>query len=236
MKEIFLLGVGHATPIFIELSEACGYTVKGLYHYNNERTGETDHGVPILGSFDDLYQQDLTGMLFCLTMGNMEIKEEVSKRLLAQGATLPSLIHPSANVSRFARVSPCGVLIDRGCEVQPDVIIEEGCVLWSGVTVCHNTELAPYTFCGPCSLVGAFVQVGARTFIGQRALLISGKVPTVGTDAIIGAGAVVTKAVGERTVVIGNPAKGLTKVKSGGGVSLRVFFRSAAPRAERRVA
>lgn len=216
MKEIYLLGVGHATPVFIELADACGYTVKGLYHYNDERTGEIDHGYPILGSFNDLYRRDLTGKMFVLTMGNMSIKESVSKRLLDKGATLPTLIHPFANISRFAEVSPCGVLIDKNCEVQPDVVIEDGCVLRTGVVVCHNTMLKPYTFCGPCSLVGAFIEVGQRAFIGQRALLISGKVKSVGEDATIGAGAVVTKPVKDNTIMIGNPARELTKVKSGG--------------------
>lgn len=215
-NEIFLLGVGHATPIFIELAEACGYTVKGLYHYNDERTGEMNHGFPILGSFDGLYQQNLTGKMFVLTMGNMSIKEEVSKRLLEKGATLPTLIHPSASISRFAKVSPCGVLIDKCCEVQSDASVEEGSVCWTGVVVCHNTTLKPYTFCGPCSLVGAFIKVGRRAFIGQRALLISGKVESVGEDATIGAGAVVTKPVKDNTIMIGNPARELTKVKSGG--------------------
>lgn len=213
-KNIYVLGVGHATPIFIELAEACGYTVKGLYHYNNERTGEVDHGFPILGSFDNLYQQqDLTDKMFVLTMGNMVIKEEVSKRLMEKGAILPTLVHPSASISRFAEVSPCGVLIDKNCEVQPDVVVEEGCVLRTGVVVCHNTTLKPYTFCGPCSLVGAFTEVGQRAFIGQRALLISGKVHCIGTDATIGAGAVVTRAVTPYDVVIGNPARSLSKNK-----------------------
>ena len=54
MKEIYALGVGHGTPIFIELAEACGYKVGGLYHYNDARTGESDHGYIILGSFNDL--------------------------------------------------------------------------------------------------------------------------------------------------------------------------------------
>lgn len=45
-KGIYLLGVGHATPLFIELAAACGYHVAGLYHYNEERTGEKDHDCP----------------------------------------------------------------------------------------------------------------------------------------------------------------------------------------------
>lgn len=44
--EIFILGVGNNTPVYIDLVEACGYTVGGLYHYNIERTGETGWGIP----------------------------------------------------------------------------------------------------------------------------------------------------------------------------------------------
>ena len=51
-NKIFILGVGHNTPVFINLAYDCGYDVVGLYHYNDERTGEIDHGVKIIGSFD----------------------------------------------------------------------------------------------------------------------------------------------------------------------------------------
>lgn len=74
MKAIYALGVGRATPIFIELAESCGYRVVGLYHYDDSRTGEMDHGFPILGSFDDLFNSDVGGRNFVLTMGNMKIK------------------------------------------------------------------------------------------------------------------------------------------------------------------
>ena len=84
-KKIYFLGIGHGTPIFIELAEACGYTIAGLYHYNDDRTGETDHGYKILGSFDDLLAKNLQGKAFCLTMGDMKIKQTVSQRIMDMG-------------------------------------------------------------------------------------------------------------------------------------------------------
>lgn len=207
MKHIFLLGVGHATPIFIELAEACGYIIDGLYHYNNERTGEIDHDYPILGSFEDMFRNGVKGKNFCLTMGNMDIKEQISKQILSEGGLIPTLIHPSALISRFSKVSDCGVLIGNRCEIQSDVIVGEGCVIRSGCIVCHNTKLEQYVFCGPASLVGAFAHLESKVFVGQRSLIISGKVDEVGESAIIGAGAVVTKPVASGSVVVGNPAK-----------------------------
>lgn len=236
MKEIYLLGVGHATPIFMEMAEDCGYTVKGLYHYNETRTGEIDHGCPILGSFEDIFKQGIKNKSFALTMGDMNIKEQVSKRILIAGGLIPSLIHSSVAISRFAKVSECGVLIGRGCEIQHDVEIGEGCILRSNVIIGHNSTLLPYTFCGPLSLIGAYVSLGPKSFIGQRSLLVSGKVDYVGENAMVGAGAVVVKPVEANTIVVGNPAKILMKKVPLGGVILRIPTAYAVPQEERRAA
>lgn len=213
-KEIYLLGVGHSTPFFAELAEACGYTVAGLYHYNNDRIGQTDHGFPILGSFNDLYSSNIEGKNFMLTMGNMEIKREVSRELLHRKGGIPSLVHPNAAISRFAKISDCGVLVCSSCEIHSDAIVGEGCVLWPQVVIGHNTQLHEYVFCGPKAYVGAYIEVYDQAFIGQCSVCISGKIDSIGESAIIGAGAVVTKSVPPNVIVKGNPAK--IKVQRGG--------------------
>lgn len=211
-NKIFLLGVGHSTPFFAELAETCGYTVAGLYHYNDDRTGQTDHDFPILGSFNDLYNSDIEGKKFMLTMGNMAIKREVSKNLIRRGGIIPSLVHPNAVISRFANISECGVLVCSSCEIHSDAIVGEGCVLWPQVVVEHNTQLHDYVFCGPKAYVGAYIEVSNQAFIGQCSVCISGKIDSIGENAIIGAGAVVTKNVPPNVIVKGNPATIYKKV------------------------
>lgn len=206
-REIYLLGIGHGTPIFMELAEACGYTIAGLYHYNDERTGEIDHGYKILGSFEDLFRSDIKGKLFCLTMGDMNTKTLVSKRLMAMGGGIPTLIHPTAIVSTYANISDCGVLVCSHCEIHNDSNIEEGCVMWPQAMVGHDCYVGEYTFFGPKSYLGAYTEVEPKVFIGQCSVIISGKVQHIGTEALIGAGSVVTKAVPKKAVVAGNPAK-----------------------------
>ncbi|GJG37461.1 transferase [Prevotella lacticifex] len=206
-NNIYLLGVGHATPLFIELAEACGYHVAGLYHYNEDRTGETDHGFPILGSFADLLREDLTDKNFCLTMGDMAIKQSVSLNLIHRGGVIPSLIHPTAVISRFADVSPCGVLVDSYCEIDSNATVEEGCVLRPHAMVSHDSHLFPYTFMGPKAYVGAYTDVESKAFIGQCSVLVSGKAKHIGKDALVGAGSVVVKPVSDKAIVAGNPAR-----------------------------
>ena len=113
MKEIYALGVGHNTPVFIDLAESCGYKIAGLYHYNSDRTNEFDHGFKILGSFDDLFDEDnsLTDKSFLLTMGNNEIRKPLTHKIVQKGGKVPTIIHPSAIISRFAKISKTGVYI-----------------------------------------------------------------------------------------------------------------------------
>ncbi len=206
-QDIYILGVGGATPVFMELAMACGYTVAGLYHYNGDRTGEIDHGVPILGSFEDLYRSDLRGKVFMLSQGDMQIRSEATDRIKSLGGRIPTIIHPTAIVSRFADVSEEGVIICAGCIIQADVTVMSHAVLWDQVVVCHQSTLGHYSFAGPKALIGAHTVVDDFAFIGQDALLISGKVGKVGAHAIVGAGSVVVREVTARTVVSGNPAR-----------------------------
>lgn len=208
-REIYALGIGISSPVIMELAMDCGYEIAGLYHYNCERTGQYDHGYEILGSFEDMLNTDIKGKNFLLTMGNMQIRKQLTEQILEKGGNLPTLIHPSAQVSRFAEISSIGVQIAPNCIVQADVKMRNGVVMRDGAIICHTTEIGSHVFIGPQALVGALITVNNGTFIGQKSLLISGKVKSVGENSTIGAGSVVTKPVEDNTIVVGNPAKPL---------------------------
>lgn len=207
MKDIYALGVGHSTPLFIEIAEAAGWHVAGLYHYNDERTGETDHGFKILGSFDDLYNQDIKGQYFLPTMGDMTIRCDVIEKLTKQGGVVPTIVHPSAHISRFASIAEQGAVIGDRVELQNDVIVEKNVIIRSDVTVCHNTTIKEGVFVGPKALVGAYITIDEFAYIGQGAILISGKAEHVGNHTLVGAGAMVTKPLPENVVAVGSPAR-----------------------------
>lgn len=211
MKEIFALGVGLSTICRIELAEACGYKVSALYHYNADRTGDWDHGYKIVGSFDDLFSQDIKGKNFLLTMGDMKIRKTLTEKILLMGGLVPTLIHPTAIISPHAKISDNGVLIEAQTIVQSDVIIKDGAFICGQSMICHQAQLDEYCFIGPQALVGAVNHVGSFAFIGQKSLLISRKNIEIGENAMVGAAAVVTKSVTDNTIVVGSPAKVLGK-------------------------
>lgn len=79
--------------------------------------------------------------------------------------------------------------------------------MWPQAMVEHDCYVGEYTFFGPKSYLGAYTEVESKVFIGQCSVIISGKAKYIGTEALIGAGSVVTKAVPKKAVVAGNPAK-----------------------------
>ena len=206
-KEIYILGVGHNTPVYIELAEACGYRVKGLYHYNNERTGEIDHSVEILGSYADLYNLgDLSNKNFALSMGDNKIRVEIATKIKELGGNLPNLIHPTAVVSRFCEMGK-GIAIHANAVVHPNTKIGNYTTMSYNTALTHNSEIGCGCYLAGGATIGAYTIIHNQAFIGQGAITISGKVPYIGEKAIIGAGALVTKPVESKNVVMGNPAK-----------------------------
>lgn len=205
MKQIYALGIGHNTPVMIDLAMSCGYEIAGLYHYDSSRTGSVDHGFKILGSFEDLFAQSLLGKSFLLTMGDNSIREELIQKILAKGGSVPTLIHPTAVISNFATVDECGVYISPFTYVQADSYIGRGTILLSHVNISHTTHIGSCCFVAGGTHVGAYTKVEDYVFLGQGVLSISGKVKTIGHHAYIGAGSLITKDVPAGAKMVGRP-------------------------------
>lgn len=212
MKEIYALGIGHNTPVLIELAENCGYKVKGLYHYCEGKTGNIEYGYKVLGTFDDLFNNNLSGLNFLLTMGDNEIRSNLSDKIISLGGNVPSLIHTSANISKFANISETGVYISQFVDVQANTCIKKNSMILTSSIIAHNTNIGENCLISFGVNVGAYIDIKNFVFVGIGASLISQKVAYVGYKSCIGAGAVVTKSVEEKTVVAGNPAKIIKRI------------------------
>lgn len=207
MTEIYILGVGHNTIVYIDLLERCNYKIAGLYHYNDDRTKELYFGYPIIGSFSQLYSKgDLSGMNFALSQGDNEIRKEAFDKIKNLGGNIPTIIHPTATISRFTHLGE-GVIVHANAVIDPDTKIGDNSVISFNAGICHSSELGNHCFLSPGALLGAYTKVEDLVFIGIQASTISGKVDIIGRKSIIGAGAIVTKSIENNSIVIGNPAK-----------------------------
>lgn len=211
MDDIFILGVGHNTIVYIDLVEMCGYNVKGLYHYNDDMTGKLYWGYPVIGSFDTLYsKKSLQGLNFALSQGNNDIREECFKEIKKLGGNIPTIIHPKATVSKFSELDE-GVIVHANAVIDPDTKIGCNSVISFNVGICHSCIIGNHCFFSPGALLGAYTTVEDKVFMGISSKSVSGKVDRIGYKAYIGAGALLTKSVEARHIMVGSPARDFIK-------------------------
>lgn len=206
-KEIFLIGVGNYTEVIIELAQDCGFEVKGLYHFDHNRTGEKVLGIPIIGCTEDLYHKNIEGISFGVTMGNNRIRNEIASKLRDLGAITPNLIHPKAFVSPSANLGQ-GCFIHLNAKISTNCTIGNDCVIDFNSLVAHHATLGDASYMSSIAMVGSYCTIGKRVLMGMNSLIVPLKL-TIGDDCVVGAKANVTKSFPENCVLVGNPAKNI---------------------------
>ncbi|WP_347453122.1 WxcM-like domain-containing protein [Acinetobacter thermotolerans] len=122
-----------------------------------------------------------------------------------------SVILPKAKIGENCNIC-AHTLIENDVSIGDNVTIKSGVYLWDGVTLEDNVFIGPcVTFTNdktprskqyPKQFSKILIKHGAS--VGANATILPGI--TIGKNAMIGAGAVVTKDVPENAIVIGNPA------------------------------
>ena len=113
--------------------------------------------------------------------------------------------------------------------VGPDVTVGDGCKLQNNVSLYRGVALEDDVFCGPSAVFTnvltprAFIDrkdefaptlVRRGATIGANATIVCGV--TIGSFAMVGAGAVVTRDIADHALVVGNPARAVGWVSRAG--------------------
>jgi UDP-3-O-[3-hydroxymyristoyl] glucosamine N-acyltransferase len=93
--------------------------------------------------------------------------------------------------------------IDRG--TLADTVVGRGARIDNLVHLAHNTRIGEHAAVIAHAMVGGSTQIGARAWIAPSACLRDRI--AIGDDAVVGLGAVVTRAVPAGATVFGNPAR-----------------------------
>ena len=112
-----------------------------------------------------------------------------------------------------------GVVVGPRCKISSHSFLCEGVTLEEGVFIGHNVTFVNDRYPRAVNTLGELKDesewhclktlVKARASIGSGATILGGL--TIGENAVVGAGAVVTKDVAPYTVVVGNPAREMLK-------------------------
>lgn len=141
---------------------------------------------------------------FIVGIGDADIREEITKRLKEIGATIATVVHPSAIVGLDVSIGQ-GTVIMPNCVINPPVYIGEGCIVNTGASIDHDCVIADYVHLSPGVVLGGAVHIGYSTWLGVGVVAINNI--NISSNCVIGAGAVVIHSLSQEGKYIGVPAK-----------------------------
>ena len=148
-------------------------------------------------------------------VGIPKTRELLVKKSASAGFNFETIIHPRVEHSKWIEIG-IGTVICAGNILTTNITLGQHVQINLDCTVGHDVIMGDYTTLAPGVHVSGRVHLGRRVYVGTGAVIINGteRDPIIiGDDAVIGAGAVVTKYVPPGVTVVGVPAKPIQNKK-----------------------
>jgi sugar O-acyltransferase (sialic acid O-acetyltransferase NeuD family) len=196
LKNIILFGAGGHSKAIIDCLIEEGAEIEGIFDDDHDLVSM--NGFSVLGSYDETESPEAQ---IIVSIGDNKTRKKITQNVRHRFGTA---IHPSAVVSKYARIGE-GSMIIHGSIVQTGVTIGKHVIINTGASIDHDSKLGDFVHVSPKACLCASVQVGEGTHVGASATILPGV--KVGKWCVIGAGAVVNKDIPNNSVVVGVPAK-----------------------------
>jgi sugar O-acyltransferase (sialic acid O-acetyltransferase NeuD family) len=205
-KYLAIIGASGHGKVIAEIAELLGYEVLFFDDAYPEKL-QVEHW-SIKGCFKDflLAKNSLAGAV--VAIGNAQIRESILIQLQSNKIATPTLIHPTAIVSKYANIDDACVVM-AGAVINAFATIGKGCIINSNTVVEHDCKLADFVHICPNSAVAGGTIIGERTWVGIGSNVR--QMINIGADVLIGAGSVVVKDIPTGQTVVGVPAKALKR-------------------------
>ncbi len=206
MKSV-IIGAGKYGAVYLSYLRDAGIDIVGFLDDNPDEWNKTVDGVRVLGPVSKLNTlKDELGIaaVYC-PLGNNRLRVKFLKQASELGYETPNYIHPSVTISANVTIGK-GVYILLGTNIMPDTVIEDYVMISMGVNIAHHNVLSKGTFLSTGCNFGASILAKPYTYCGIGSTIMTG-LTELGTDCLIGAGAVVIKDVPDGAVMAGVPAK-----------------------------
>jgi sugar O-acyltransferase (sialic acid O-acetyltransferase NeuD family) len=207
IEDIIFWGATGQSIVLAEMLVDKGLNLKALFDNNKNCQSPWPH-IPIF--HDKLNLIDYKGCFFAVAIagGRGRDRLTIAEELISEGLKPITLIHNTAYVSLSSTIE-IGSQILPMAKVSSRVKLGRYSIVNTGASVDHECEIGAGSHLAPNATLCGNVQLGECVFVGAGAVILPRLV--VGNDAIIGAGAVVTKDVPSGAIIVGVPGRNLDK-------------------------
>lgn len=208
MEKIIIIGTeGHAKVIIDAIELANEYSIIGLID-DFKTLNETTCNYKVIGKI-----QDLKSLMAAYKVKNIFIaigdnygRNLVYNKLISLDVHLNfiTVIHPNTIIAKEVQLGK-GIYIAPGVIVNGGAIILDFAILNTNAVMEHDCVLGRFSSLGPMAIMAGGAKIGDNTAIGLNACVLEKR--EVGTNCIIGAGALVNKNIGNNKLAYGVPCK-----------------------------
>ena len=208
-KRLLIVGAGGHGCVIADAAEASGTWDE--IAFLDDRYNELGKSLPwkVIGRLEDAWTMREHFSSAAVGLGSNRRRLQVMEVLLSFQYELPPIIHPSAIISKRARIGEGSVFL-AGSIVNFGAMVGRGCILNSGAVLEHDGAIEDGVHLSPNASLAGGVRVGEASWIGIGACVKPGV--TIGRNAIVGAGAAVVSDVDDDLTVAGVPARVLLSI------------------------
>lgn len=168
---------------------------------------------------DDNFLRSPSADSYVVGISDPSKRQELTRIFDQAGLEAVSLIHPTAVIGFDVQIG-VGTVVGAGAIVTTNVRLGCHVHLDRLVNIGHDCVIENFVTAHPGAIISGGVHLKQRSTIGAGACILPGR--QIFSDAVVGAGAVVTKDVADSVTVVGVPAEPLHKgLPPGNGVPPR---------------
>jgi len=181
--------------------------------YIDDNVNVVSAKAPVMSYVDFQKTYNSSNAQIVIAAGEPRVRELIFNKVRNKGYDLPNLIHPSANAKKIDVIGNGNIILFSAYISSSNVTLGNNLIIMNHVSVSHDCVIGSHSVLASSSIISGTCNFGDCCYVGANATIREGL--TVGEDAIVGMGSVVTKNIEEATVVMGIPAKPISKNQSG---------------------
>jgi len=206
-----ILGAGGASREIADAVEEMNrlqprWNLLGFLDDDPAKLGRSVNDLPVLGPISSAAGYRAALIIGIAAARNRSVRRRIVETLSLPRESFATIIHPSASVSRHARIG-VGTALLQNVVVNADIVIGDHSFVDYGALLGHDAIIGDFVTIAPGAVISGGVRLGAGAYVGAGAMLRDGI--SVGEGAVLGMGAVVVKDVPPTAVMVGNPARRL---------------------------